>query len=58
MIFGTVDWFDSLAALLNKFWGSLNISILWQWLPNDIQSWIAVFISILFLLALKRVVIT
>lgn len=37
-------------------WSALGLDILWSWMPDDIQAWIAVFIVVLFVLAIKRAI--
>ena len=54
---GSVSFLDKLAAVADWIWGKLNIDILWEWLPNDIQSWIGTFIVVLFLLAIRRALV-
>lgn len=57
-MFSPVGWLDKLSALSNSLWDKLNIDILWEWLPSDISVWIGTFIGIMFLVALKRVLIS
>lgn len=51
------QWISNRGVNLSNLWDSLNLSILWQWLPSDIQTWIATFIVVLFILAVKRIII-
>lgn len=41
-------------TVYNSIFGSVNFSVLWSWLPSDIGSAAATFISILFGLALIK----
>jgi len=52
-----LDWLSDKGANLSNLWDSLDLSILWQWLPSDLQTWIASFIVILFILAVKRLIL-
>ena len=51
-----VSYLEKFKVFSNWIWGKLNIDILWQWLPNDIQLWIGTFIGVMFLVAFSRVV--
>lgn len=51
-----LQWLLNGTGPISDTWESLGIDILWQWLPQDIQSWITVFIVILFVLAIKRAI--
>lgn len=51
------DWINSNGIPLSALWDSLNLSILWNWLPSDVQTWIVVFLPLLFVLAVKRIII-
>ena len=54
----SVSFLDKIGYIANYIWGRLNLDILWTWLPSDIRFWIGTFIGIMFILAIKRVIIT
>lgn len=51
-----LQWLLDRTGAVESVWESLGIDILWQWLPEDIQSWIPLFIVVLFALAIKRAI--
>ena len=53
-----LQWLISGTGPIADIWQSLGLDILWQWLPEDIQSWIPSFIVIMFALAIKRAIAT
>lgn len=46
--------FQLAQTIFNWLFGDINFSILWNWLPSDIQAAAAFFVLLLFLLAIIK----
>lgn len=46
--------FQLAQTIFNWLFGDINFSILWSWLPSDIQAAAAFFVLLLFLLAIIK----
>lgn len=55
IITSVLSWFYNMAqSLFNEFFGHIQFSVLWTWLPQDIQTACATLLVVLFALVIWR----
>ena len=55
IITSVLQWFYNMAtSLFNEFFGHIQFSVLWNWLPSDIQSACSTLLIVLFALVIWK----